>query len=240
LIWSDAQGVSTLPLEGGFARARLAAHTGPVQWTAEPAAVAATEQWLGHSVPVRTRQQHLSQALKAPWDLRQNELAPRLRGAQALQHLAHRLRQPEWRAWRWGMAALIGVQVFGLNALALQQHRQEQSRQQAIQTMLAQAFPQIPGADVSRVPASLSALRTAAGVAAGDDLEPLLGAAARHWPTEVGPVQAVDYEAGRLTLVAPDWRDELTPAFGQALAADGIQLQQDSSRLVLQLAGGTR
>ena len=51
---------------------------------------------------------------------------------------------------------------------------------------------------------------------------------------------ALSFDLNRLTLAAPDWRDDLTPAFGQALAADGIQLQQDGSRLVLQAAGGLR
>lgn len=242
LLWRDAEGVSLLPLAGGFVRARLTSATaGPAaQWTAEPAAVTAAEQWLGHSVPVRTRQQQLALALQSPWDLRQGDLAPRLRGVQALQHLGHRLMQPEWRAWRWGLLALVGAQLLGLNALAWQQHRQEEGRRQAIQTLVAQAFPQIPGADAGRVAVALGALRTAAGVAGGDDLEPLLGAAARHWPAGLGPVQAVDFEPGRLTLAAPEWRDDLTPAFGQALAADGIQLQQDGTRLVLQAAGSAR
>lgn len=240
LLWRDAEGVALLPLAGGYARARiaaLAAAAPDAQWTAEPAAVAAAEQWLGHAVPVRTRQQQLMLALHSPWDLRQGDLAPRLRGVQALQHLGHRLMQPEWRAWRWGLLALVGVQLLGLNALALQQHRQEQGRRQAIQALVGQAFPQIPGADAGRVPLALSALRTAAGVAGSDDLEPLLSAAARHWPAGLGPVQALDFEAGRLTLAAPEWRDDLTPAFGQALSADGIQLQQDGTRLVLQAAG---
>lgn len=240
VLWRDASGVSVLPLAGGFARARLGAQVAAAHWTAEPAAVAAVEQWLGHPVRVRPRPEWLSQALDAPWDLRQGDLAPRLRGVQVLQHWGHRLMQPAWRPLRWGVLALVAVQLVGLNALAWQQHRQEQARRLAVQAVMTQAFPGVPGGEVARLGPTLGALRAAAGVAGADDLEPLLAAAARHWPQGLGPVQALDFEAGRLTLAAPDWRDDLTPAFGQALAADGIQLQQDGSRLVLQAAGGLR
>ncbi len=243
VLWRDAAGVSLLPLAGGFARSRVGAQADaatPAQWTAEPAAVAAAEQWLGHTVAVRTRPEQLALALQAPWNLCQGDLAPRLRGVQALQHWGHRLMQPAWRPLRWGVAALLVVQLIGLNALAWQQHRQEQGRRQATLAIMTQAFPGVPGGEVSRLGPALGALRAAAGVAGADDLDPLLAAAARHWPQGLGPVQALDFEAGRLTLAAPEWRDELTPAFGQALAAEGIQLQQDGTRLVLQGAGGPR
>jgi general secretion pathway protein L len=236
LLWRDAEGVALLPLAGGFARQRVGDTA--ADWTAEPAAVAAAEAWRGQPVAVRSTAQAWADAARSPWNLRQGPLTPQLRGLHALQHLGHRLLQPEWRAWRWGLAALVAVQLVGLNLLALQQHRAERQRALALQAVAQAHFPGWSG-DLGRVERQLTAWRRAAGVSGPGDLESLMGAAARHWPAGAPPVQAIDFEGERLTLSAPGWLDDWTPAFGQALAADGVALQQDGPRLVLQARGST-
>jgi general secretion pathway protein L len=50
-------------------------------------------------------------------------------------------------------------------------------------------------------------LRAAAGRPGDADLEVLLAAAAGAWPDGQGPVQALQFEAGRLILSAPGWGD---------------------------------
>lgn len=236
VVWRDADGVTLLPLAGGYSRQRLAGVA--ARWSADPAAVAAVEAWREQAVAVRSASQTWAEAAQSPWNLRQGPLTPQLRGLHALQHLGHRLMQPEWRGWRWGVVALVGAQVVGLNALAFQQQRQERARAQALHAAAQSQFPGWAG-DVGRVERQLGELRRTAGVSGPQDVEALLGAAARRWPGGAPAVQAIAFEGDRLTLSAPGWQDDWTPAFGQALAADGVSLQQDGPRLVLQPRGNT-
>jgi general secretion pathway protein L len=55
-------------------------------------------------------------------------------------------------------------------------------------------------------------LRAAAGRPGDGDLEAVLGAAALAWPDGQGPVQALRFESGQLTLAAPGWGEpQMTP-----------------------------
>jgi general secretion pathway protein L len=240
LVWRDAEGATVLPLAGDFARARLPAERlASASWTAEPAAVQAAEAWLDGSakVAVRSRAAQAAQALTSAWDLRQFELAPRIHGLQRAKLMWHRFMQPEWRALRIGLAALLGLQLLGLNLLALQQHRAERAKQSAIEALFRSGFPNNAAVQdaAAQLPRELARLRANAGQPGPRDLDPLLAAAARHWPAGVAPLQALDYQAGSLTLSATDWGDEQAEPFRQAVAANGIRATRDGARIVLQV-----
>ncbi|MCD0418583.1 type II secretion system protein GspL [Rubrivivax sp. JA1024] len=224
-------GIARLRTDGTLARALLAADVQGLRWTATPAAAAAAERFLGQPVAVIAEAARALDAARSAWNLRQFELAPRRRGLRVLRDTAQRLLAPEWRPVRWGLGALVAVQLVGLNAMAWQQRRAIDERQAAMTALLQQSFPGVRA--VIDAPLQMrretERLRAAAGRAGDGDLEALIGAAAAAWPEGQGPAQTLRYEPGRLTLGATGWsppeiaafRDRLRPAGYAAELADG-------------------
>ncbi|HEY8707473.1 MAG TPA: type II secretion system protein GspL, partial [Burkholderiaceae bacterium] len=78
LHWAHADGVASVRLQGGLARALVPSPAPPeTRWSATPGAVAAAEQWLGAPVRVMAPGQRLLQAARSLWNLRQFDLARR-------------------------------------------------------------------------------------------------------------------------------------------------------------------
>ncbi len=204
-------------------------------WTATPAAALAAERYLGRPVPLQTEAEHLLEAAqgtaKGALNLRQFELTPRHRGLRAVAEVGRQLLSAEWRAARYGVLALLALQLVGLNAQAWQQRQALQARRASIEEVLRSTYPGVR--TVLDAPAQMAAeterLRAAAGRPGGADLELALAAAAAVWPDGKGPVGNLRYEAGRLSLAAPGWlpaevkavRDRLRPAGWTAEFAEG-------------------
>ena len=185
LAWADADGASNLPLAGGLARSLLPgwlAHG--TSWSATPAAAAAAERWLGTPVAVRSDAELALAAVRSPWNLLQFDLAPRHRGSLAAGNLWRTLMGPAWAPARWGLVALLLVQVVGLNALAWQQRTAIERQRSTQDALLRSAHPQVRA--VLDAPLQMqretAALRSAAGVPGDEDFETLLAAAAAAWP----------------------------------------------------------
>ena len=218
LALGGAEGVACLRL-GGLARALLpAASDTPhdatehpahhsTTCTATPAAAAAAERWLGAPVQMLSAAERALQAARAPGNLRQFDLVRRSRGLRALLDALRGLRSPQWRPVRWGFAGLVAVQLVGLNAWAWQQRQALDERKLAMNALLRESFPSVRA--VLDAPLQMQRetdrLRAAAGRPGDADLEVLLAAAAAAWPDNQGPVQALQFEAGRLVLSAPGW-----------------------------------
>jgi len=77
------------------------------------------------------------------------------------------------------------------------------------------------------------ALRTSAGRAGPQDLETLLAAAATAWPADRGPVDALSFEPGRLTVSATGWSATQIEQFRSQLRSEGWRLDADQGRLTL-------
>ncbi|MBS0440551.1 MAG: general secretion pathway protein GspL, partial [Proteobacteria bacterium] len=134
LHWAHADGVASIRLQGGLARALVPRPAPPgTRWSATPGAVAAAEQWLGMPVNVMSRAERALQAARSLWDLRQFDLAQRTRGARALRDALRKFTSPQWRPVRFGLAALVAAQIAGLNLWAWHQRSTIESRQQAVQ-----------------------------------------------------------------------------------------------------------
>ena len=236
LRFASHEGVSTLPLRGGFARARLPeAQLQSGQWSASSEALEAAEHWLGGSVAVSTPAQQACRALAGPWNLRQFELAPRLHGLRWLRQLGHQLMHRQWRAARRGLLVWLGLGLVGLNVAAWQQRTQIAERQQQLESTLRTAFPRIqhvlqPSAQMRR---ELEALRAQAGELGEQDLEALIAALAASWPESRGPIEALNYETGQLSLPRAGFGDEQIEQLRRQLASEGWQLQQEQGRLIL-------
>ena len=60
---------------------------------------------------------------------------------------------------------------------------------------------------------------------------------AQAWPAERGPVEALHFEGGRLSLQRSGFADEQVEALRQRLASEGWTLQTEQGRLILNKAG---
>ncbi|MBV9890964.1 MAG: general secretion pathway protein GspL [Rhizobacter sp.] len=239
LTWASTEGVATVRLDGGLARALVPQPPPPTtRWTAEPMAAAAAEQWLGAPVNVMPTEHRLLQAGRSLWNLRQFDLARKTRGARAIADWGRQLMSPAWRPVRLGLAFLVAAQIVGLNLWAWHQKSALESRRAAIQALVKKTFPRVGDADVQRDPAAVmlretQSLRTLAGKAGDTDLEPMLQAAAAAWPGERPPVENLRYEGGKLTLSAAGWSDAQIEQFRSVLRPAGVRVEASEGRLIL-------
>jgi general secretion pathway protein L len=244
LTWASVDGVATVRLDGGLARALVPQPAPPAtRWTAAPMAAAAAERWLGAPVNVMPTEQRLLQAGRSLWNLRQFDLARRTRGARAIGDWMRQLMSPAWRPVRIGFALLVAAQIVGLNLWAWHQKSAVESRRAAIQVLVKKTFPRIGEGDVQRDAAAVmlretQALRTLAGKAGDADLEPMLQAAAAAWPGERPPVENLRYESGKLTLSANGWSDAQIEQFRSVLRPAGVRVDASEGRLILTRARG--
>jgi general secretion pathway protein L len=239
LVWSDAEGVACVRLQGSLARAMLPAQTAqPARWSATPAAAAPAERWLGAPVMVLSAEQRALQAARSLWNLRQFDLAPRHRGARALRDAWLRFLTPGWRPVRWGLIGLLLMNLAGLNLWAWHQRAAVANKQVAMTELLRSTHPKVRV--VVDAPVQMrretEALRIAAGRPSDDDLEALLSAAASAWPIDRPPVESLRFEPGRLTLGAAGWTEAQIGQFRSQLRPAGWQVDLDRGNLVVSRA----
>ena len=242
LHWAHADGVASVRLQGGLARALVPAPA-PLEtrWSATPGAVAAAEQWLGAPVRVMPPGQRLLQAARSLWNLRQFDLARRTRGGRALRDSARRFFSPEWRPVRVGLAAFVLAQIVGLNLWAWHQRGAIEAKQAAIQTLVKTTYPNVNPLDIQRDAGAVmqreaQALRTLAGKPGEADLESMLQAAASAWPPDRPAVESLRFEPGRLTLSAAGWSDAQVTQFRSLLRPGGWSVDAAEGRLILSRA----
>ena len=242
LHWAHADGVASVRLHGGLARALVPSPAPPeARWSATPGAVAAAEQWLGAPVRVMPPGQRLLQAARSLWNLRQFDLARRTRGGRALRDSARKFFSPEWRPVRWGLGFLLLAQIAGLNLWAWHQQRAVDTKLVAMQTLVKTTYPNANPQDVARdadavMQRETQALRNVAGKPGEADLEPMLQAAASAWPADRPPVDALRFEPGRLTMSAAGWSDAQVAQFRSLLRPGGWSVDVAEGRLTLSRA----
>lgn len=240
LAWSDVEGAICLRTSGGLARSLLPTWSArSPRWTATPAAAAAAERWLGSPVVVQSDVEHALAAARSGWNLRQFDLALQTRGLRAVRSAARQVLGPSWRPVRWGLAALLGVQLIGVNAWAWQQQRAIDAKRNAVNELLRTAHPQVRA--VLDAPVQMQRetdlLRAAAGQVGDTDLETLLALAAAAWPEGRPPVEQLKFEPGRLTLPATGWAPEQVQQLRTRIVAAGGQLDSTESELIISRGG---
>ena len=240
LAHAGAQGVTLLHLEGSLARSLLPPSDAPASWSAEPAAAAAAEHWLGAPVALRSPAEHALLALRSPWNLRQFDLAPQRRGSRALRAALRQLLSPAWRPARVGLAALALLQLVGINAGAWQQRQAITELRAAQAKLLRASFPNLRA--VLDAPLQMQreteVLRAGAGRAGDDDFETLLGAAAAAWPDGAGPAHTLRFEPGRLSLGAPGWSEAQLAQWRDRLRVGGWAVDGANGQITLSRAVG--
>ena len=239
LNWAHPDGVLSIRLQGGLARALVPAPPPPAtRWSASPAAAAAAEQWLGAPVTVMTPGQRSLQAARSLWNLRQFDMVRSNRGTRAFRDSARHFFSPAWRTARYGLAALALANLVGLNVWAWHQRDAIAAKQATIQNLVKVAYPGVRENDIQRDAAAVmqresQALRALAGKPGDTDLEPMLQAAASAWPTDRPPVESLRYEPGKLTLSAAGWSATQIEQFRNLLLPTGWQVEATEGRLTL-------
>lgn len=242
LHWAHADGVATLSLQGGLARALLpqplpeGAH-----WSATPAAATAAERWLDAPVAVLSAAERALQATHSLWDLRQFDLARRSKGTRAVRDALRGLRTPAWRPARYGIAALVLTQLVGLNVWAWHLRSTLDAKRESQVALLQSTFPHVRAVlDAPlQMQREVALLRAAAGQPDASDLEPLLRAAAAAWPADLAAVESIRFEPGKLTLAASSWDAGRIEQFRAQLQPMGLRLDVADGRLVLSRAAAS-
>ncbi len=245
LLRCASDGVQSLPLNAS-ARSALAwpsqadAAQSPPTVFAEPAVAALAEQILGSKVQLRHNAQGLVAAARSGWDLAQFDLAStggtRLARRASLAW-AQWAGSPAWRPARWGVVALLVINLLGLNAWAWKERSALEAQRAQVRNLLTSTFPKIPlvvDAPV-QMERELTALRAATGAVGARDLEPMLAGFAANTKAEQAPT-AIEFVANELTLKGLKLPTNDANALRTALAAAGYSVREEAGNWVLRVA----
>jgi general secretion pathway protein L len=238
LAWRDDHGVLCVPLASDIARAVVSTlpPDTPVRWSATPETAAAASQFVGSPVAAVTDTEQALRASRSGWNLRQFDLVPQRRGVKQLREIATRfIYDPKWRVSRYGVAALILVQLVGLNVRAFQEHRAVTQKQAALVAKFKETFPSVksvldPAAQAQK---EIDSLRAAAGRPGDGDIETLLQAAESAWPQNHSPLENLHYEPGKLTLPANGWTPQEIQSFTRQMRTINVDVQSGTGKLQL-------
>lgn len=241
LVWTDSQGVHTLPVAADQPLPRQIPDTLRTDATlrAEPAVAQRAEQLLHRQANIVPLAQRLLDATQTDWNLAQFDLArqnPWL--ARVAAAAASFWNTPAWRPARWALVALAVVQVLGLNAFAWRAQTQLEQQRGAIRDTLLATFPQVTVVVDAplQMAREVAALRQASGMASPRDLETLLGALGTVGQPTLGTLAptTVEFVAGELRLSGLHTNPAQAEALDEALQAQGIGSHLDGATLVLQ------
>jgi general secretion pathway protein L len=192
----------------------------------------AEQQWPDQHWTLATAPERWLQSLRQGWNLAQFDLrlATPGRGMSWLPR-AWRLfrRDPAWRPVRWSLAALLGLQLLGLNLLAWQEKRTEQAQATELKTLLTQTFPQVRLVlDAPRqMRVELERLRQQQGELGGGDLESLL--AALGSANQPVAWKSLEFSQGQARLAGMQASAETQQALQSALQARGWRAEISGS-----------
>jgi general secretion pathway protein L len=171
---------------------------------AEPAVAALAEGLFKRRVDLQQNTQRWLHASQSSWDLAQFDLQnnSRSRTWKRVTTLASSLlRAPRWRAARWATAALVLVNLAGLNAWAWSERSSVEAKRAAIKEVLTSTFPQVKVVVDAPVQMAreLALLRQAAGGTSNTDFDSLLMAVGGLGAGSTSP-SAIDYAASEIRI----------------------------------------
>jgi general secretion pathway protein L len=216
-------------------------HTDPetTRLLADPSVAALAEQVFNQRFELVSRSDWLLQCAQSDWNLAQFDFSL-TSGARRGQRLRQNLRRwrssPAWRPARWGLAALVAVQLLGLNVAAWSERNSLQTKQAAVRQTLQQSFPQVSlvlDAPV-QMQRELSKLQQASGVLSSGDLETMLGAlATRATGGNVSAPSTVGFIPGEGKFGGWQTDEQSLRGLQQSLDQSGWRTQFDGNELTL-------
>jgi general secretion pathway protein L len=235
-----AHGVTLLPPNTAQWRAFAELSQDDLQIQAEPAMVTRVQSTLQRQPMLQSAAQRWVKSSQSDWDLAQGEWAQgplqRLQ-RQLLAAWQTALHAPAWKPARWGVVALIALQVLGLNALAWRERSALNAQQASLQSILKTTFPSVTLVIDAplQMQREVDALKQKSGSASSTDLEPLLAALAGVLPAGQTPQQI---HFANHTLRVQGVTFDSNAAGMASLKAQGLNLRQDGNDTwVLQAEG---
>ena len=232
-VHSSAAGLTRWPLQAAALAAIKPAEDVPV-W-AEPAVAAQAEALLGRPLFLQTSAQRALLASQGAWDLAQFGIVAS-RGGRSFRRIAQGLQQfsnaARWRPVRWGLWALLLVQVLGLNLYAYQQQAAVNQERRAMQAAFTSTFPKVQvvvDAPV-QMQREVDQLRQRSGQLAPGDAEIMLSALMQTANFPAAPT-AVHYQNGELKLEGLPLSSTALADLIRAMQARGYQLQAQGAAL---------
>jgi general secretion pathway protein L len=193
-VLCHAHGVTLLPPNIAQWRAFAELNQDDLQIQAEPAMVARVQSTLQRQPMLQSAAQRWVKSSQSDWDLAQGEWAqgPMQRiQRQALNAWRTFFYAPSWKPVRWGVLALVALQVLGLNALAWREHSTLSAQQASLKTILQTTFPAVSliiDAPL-QMQREVDALQQQSGAASSTDFEPMLAALSSLLPAGQTPQQ---------------------------------------------------
>ena len=182
-----ANGVTLLPPNTAQWRAFAELSQDDLQIQAEPAMVERVQNTLQRQPMLQSAAQRWIKSSQSAWDLAQGEWAQG-RAQRVQRHLLAAwqalLHAPAWKPVRWGVLALVALQVLGLNALAWQERSSLNAQQASLQNILKTTFPSVTLVIDAplQMQREVDALQQKSGSASSTDFEPLLATLAGVLP----------------------------------------------------------
>jgi general secretion pathway protein L len=239
-VLCHADGLTLLPPNIAQWRAFAQLSQDNLQIQAEPAMVARVQSTLQRQPMLQSAAQRWVKSSQSAWDLAQGEWAQgRTQRVQRQVRAAWQTLRyaPAWNPVRWGLVALLALQVLGLNALAWRERSALQAEQASLQTLLTSTFPSVTVVIDAplQMQREVDLLQHKSGAVSRTDFEPLLAAMASVLPAGHTPQQIhFANQALRVQGVALD----PNTAGAARLQAQGLRLRQDGNDTwVLQTEG---
>jgi general secretion pathway protein L len=229
-----ATGGTTAPLP-------TASDPASTRWFADPSITGLAEQVCNQRFDLMPPPAWLLRCAQSDWNLAQFDLSLSS-GARRGHRLRQTLRQwrsaPAWGPARWGLAALVAVQVLGLNAAAWSERSSLDTKRQAVRQTLQQTFPSVTLVMDAplQMQRELALLQQASGNLGASDLETMLAALAQIAPGAPLSPASIDYSAGVGRFGRWTAPEEQLRGLEQALQASGWQARFDGSVLNLRPA----
>lgn len=207
-------------------------------WLADPSVAGRAEQVLQQRFELVSPPAWLLRCAQSDWNLAQFDLSLSA-GARRSQRLKRSFRQwrnaPAWRPARWGLAALLGVQLVGLNATAWHERNALGAKQQAVTQTLQKTFPQVTlvlDAPV-QMQREVARLQQASGALSAGDLETLLAAIDQAAAGEALIPSVIAYSTGEGRFSG--WRasEDQLRALQQTLERSGWRARFNGNELAL-------
>jgi general secretion pathway protein L len=212
------------------------------RWLADPAVAALAERSFKQRFEVVPKPAWLLRCALSEWNLAQFDLSLSA-GARRSQRLRQTLRRwrnaPAWRPARWGLAALLGVQLLGLNAAAWSERRALDTKQEAVRQTLQLSFPQVTlvlDAPL-QMQRELQRLQQTSGVLGPTDLEQQLGALAQAAEPGLSMPASLVYADGSTRLGSFGATQAQLQTLQQSLVRNGWRARLEGAELSLQAGG---
>ena len=239
ILKSSAAGVNVLPLAGVSAAlvTNGAESKTPPIVVAEPAVAGLAEQYFTGGVTLQTAAQRALNACGSAWDLAQFELL-RSRRTRTKKRLTSwsttLLHAPQWKPARWAFAALVAVNLAGLQAWSWKEQSAISAKRNAIRDVLTSTFPEVRVVVDAplQMQRSLASLQRQNGIASGADMEEMLGRFQAAAP-EIGAPAAIEFIAGELLLKLTTTVGVDVPGINARMQAYGYAVQTRGDSLVI-------